>query len=85
MTSFRRSVPRAARSPDVRLPREAKEKVLECAPRWSEEQAERALRAAEGDEFVDAWGDLSTLHEVSAGETMRRVAEEERASGNEPW
>ncbi|MGE5336172.1 MAG: hypothetical protein ACM3JL_01990 [Nitrososphaerota archaeon] len=27
----------------------AKEKVLEHAPRWSEEQAERALLAAEGD------------------------------------
>lgn len=26
----------------------AKEKVLEHAPRWSEEQAARALRAAEG-------------------------------------
>jgi multidrug resistance efflux pump len=26
----------------------AKEKVLEHAPRWSEEQAERALQAAEG-------------------------------------
>ncbi|MEX2106518.1 MAG: hypothetical protein WD810_06425 [Solirubrobacterales bacterium] len=26
----------------------AKQKVLEHAPRWSEEQAERALRAAEG-------------------------------------
>jgi hypothetical protein len=32
----------------------AKEKLLERAPHWSEEQAERALRAAEGD--VDEGG-----------------------------
>lgn len=30
----------------------AKEKVLELAPRWSEEQAERALLAAEGARFT---------------------------------
>jgi hypothetical protein len=34
----------------------AKEKLLERAPHWSEEQAERALRAAKGDETVDEWG-----------------------------
>ena len=37
----------------------AKEKLLQRAPHWSEEQAERALRAAESDEAVDEWGDLS--------------------------
>jgi hypothetical protein len=31
----------------------AKEKVLEHAPRWSEEQAERALLAAEGYRSVE--------------------------------
>jgi hypothetical protein len=31
----------------------AKEKVLEHAPRWSEEQAERALLAAEGHRSVE--------------------------------
>jgi hypothetical protein len=31
----------------------AKEKVLEHAPRWSEEQAERALLAAEGRRSVE--------------------------------
>lgn len=63
----------------------AKEKVLERAPHWTEDQAERALRAAEGDDTVDEWGDLSKLHEVSTAETMGRLAEEERAAGHEPW
>ena len=39
----------------------AKEKVLERAPHWTEEQAKRALRAAEGEDAVDEWGDLSKL------------------------
>jgi hypothetical protein len=66
----------------------AKEKVLERAPRWSEEQAARALLAAEdasSETTVDEWGDLSKLHEVSFGETMQRLAEEERAAGHDPW
>jgi len=63
----------------------AEEKLLARAPRWTEEQAERALRAAEGDNAVDEWGDLSQLHEVATAEAMRRVAEEERAAGHEPW
>jgi hypothetical protein len=63
----------------------AKEKLLERAPHWSEEQAERALRAAEGEGTVDEWGDLSKLHEVSTAETMRRLGKEERAAGHEPW
>ena len=63
----------------------AKEKLLKRAPRWSEEQAERALSAAESDDVVDEWGDLSALHEVSSAETMRRLAQEEQAAGHEPW
>lgn len=34
---------------------------------------------------VDEWGELSKLHEVAFGETMRRLAQEERAAGHEPW
>lgn len=34
---------------------------------------------------VDAWGDLSKLHGVAFGETMRRLANEEREAGHEPW
>jgi hypothetical protein len=63
----------------------AKEKLLERAPHWTEEQAERALRAAEGEDAADEWGDLSKLHEVATAETMRRVAEDERGAGHEPW
>jgi hypothetical protein len=63
----------------------AKERLLERAPHWSEEQAERALRAAEGDETVDEWGDLSTFHETTAGEMMRRLTAEESAAGHDPW
>ena len=63
----------------------AKEKLLQRAPYWSEEQAERALRAAGSDGAVDEWGDLSKLHEASTAETMRRLAEDEQAAGHEPW
>jgi hypothetical protein len=63
----------------------AKEKLLQRAPNWSEEQAERALRAAESDGVVDGWGDLSKLHEASSAESMRRLAKEEQAAGHEPW
>jgi hypothetical protein len=63
----------------------AKEKLLERAPLWSEEQAERALRAAEGDETVDEWGDLSKLHETTTSETMRRLTAEESAAGHDRW
>ena len=63
----------------------AKEKLLQRAPHWSEEQAERALRAAESDGAIDEWSDLSKLHEVSTAEMMRRLAQEEKAAGHEPW
>lgn len=63
----------------------AKEKLLERAPHWTEEQAVLALRAAEGEGALDEWGDLTELHEVSTAETMRRLAEEERAAGQKPW
>jgi hypothetical protein len=63
----------------------AKEKLLQRAPCWSEEQAECALRAAESDSALDECGDLSKLHEVSTAETMRRLAQEEQAAGHKPW
>lgn len=70
----------------------AKELLLQEAPTWSEEQAERALRAVHlepdaaipGD-IIDDWGNLSLLHRVSFGETMRRLASEEHAAGHESW
>lgn len=63
----------------------AKEKLLERAPNWTEEQAQRALRAAEGDGAEDEWGDLSTVHDVNAREKMRHLAEEEQALGHKSW
>lgn len=39
----------------------------------------------EGKRVVDEWGNLSRLHEVAFGETMRRLAEEEQAAGQKPW
>lgn len=63
----------------------AKEKLLERAPNWTEEQAQRALQAAEGDGAEDGWGDLSTVHEVATKETMRRLAGEEQALGHKSW
>ncbi len=63
----------------------AKEKLLQRAPHWSEEQAERALRAAESDGAVDEWGDLSKVHEVNTADTLQRLAKEEQAAGQKPW
>ena len=60
----------------------AKEKLLERAPHWSEEQAERALRAAEGD--VDEWGDLRAQTQELAEQAEQRLRERERAAG-ESW
>ncbi len=63
----------------------AKERLLERAPDWSEEQAIRALRAAEGDESVDERGDLAAVQATSTADTMRRLATEEHAPGQKPW
>jgi hypothetical protein len=70
----------------------AKEQLLQEAPDWSERDAEIALRAvqcehahAHGDGEGDGWGDISKVHEVAFGETMKRLAEEERAAGHDPW
>ncbi|HEX5853446.1 MAG TPA: hypothetical protein VFY36_10180 [Solirubrobacteraceae bacterium] len=65
----------------------AKERLLEQAPTWSEEQAQRALLAVETEpeSTVDAWGDLSGMTDVAAAETTQRLEDEERAAGHEPW
>jgi hypothetical protein len=56
----------------------AKEKLLQRAPHWSEEQAERALRAAESDGTLDGWGDLSK----SAGSRATGLA---RVASRSEW
>ncbi len=58
----------------------AKEKVLERAPHWSEEQAERALRAAESDH--DEWGDLGAQTQALAERAEDRLRARESASGD---
>ncbi len=57
----------------------AKEQLLQEAPDWSERDAEIALRAVQrehADGNGDEWGDISKVHEVAFGETMKRLAEE---------
>lgn len=74
----------------------AKEKVLEHLPRWSEEQAERALLAAEGSRDVqsytrtpqfepDGLADLEKVNEDSRNTVLKRLGEEERKAGLQPW
>jgi hypothetical protein len=65
----------------------AKEKLLEQAPSWSEEQAERALLAVEAapNSILDEWGDLDAQTDATTAASMRELEEEERASGLEPW
>lgn len=60
----------------------AKEKVLERAPQWSEDQAERALRAAEGS--FDEWGDIRAQTQALAEQAEERLQARERAAG-ETW
>lgn len=72
----------------IELAMTAKEQLLQEAPSWSEHDAEIALRAVQrehADGNDDEWGGLSKVHEVAFGETMKRLAEEERAAGHKPW
>ena len=65
----------------------AKEKLLKEAPRWSERDAQVALRAVErehsgGDgRTVDDWGDLDQFSARGSEPTLRRLDEEEAAAG----
>lgn len=65
----------------------AKEKLLERVMTLSEAEADEALRLldARQDKAEDEWGNLSRVHEVAFGDSMRRLAESERAAGHEPW
>jgi hypothetical protein len=68
-------------------PMTAKEKLLERVMTLSEAEADEALRLldARREEGGDEWGSLSKVHEVAFGDSMRRLAESERAAGHEPW
>ena len=65
----------------------AKEKLLSEAPRWSEHDAEVALRAvershaAQAGHSVDEWGDLEEFSAHASSATLRRLDEEEAAAG----
>jgi hypothetical protein len=74
----------------------AKEKILQHLPRWSEEQAERALLAAEGSRDVesyrrtpqfepDGWADLKKVNEAARNTVLKRLDAEEREAGLQPW
>ncbi|HEY7953216.1 MAG TPA: hypothetical protein VID70_09520 [Solirubrobacteraceae bacterium] len=55
----------------------AKERVLEQVPRWSEHDAEIALRAVELEH--EAWGSVSQATDAAAAQVMQDLAEAERA------
>jgi hypothetical protein len=68
----------------------AKQLVLQEAPTWSEEQAERALRAvhpepeaARPGDIIDDWGNLSALRRASSPRKLSRLDEEEIAEHGE--
>lgn len=67
----------------------AKEKLLERVMTLSEAEANGALRLLDARrdqaEDEDEWSNLSKVHEVTFGDSMRRLAESERAAGHEPW
>ena len=58
----------------------AKEKLLERAPHWTEEQAARALRAAESD--LHDWGDVRAQAAALAEHAEARLRQRERAAGS---
>jgi hypothetical protein len=68
-------------------PMTAKEKLLERVMTLSEAEADEALRLldARQDEAEDEWGNPSKVHQVAFDDSMRRLAESERAAGHEPW
>jgi hypothetical protein len=64
----------------------AKEKLLERVMTLSEAEADEALRLLDARrDGANEWGNLSRAHEVAFGDSMRRLAESERAAGHEPW
>jgi hypothetical protein len=66
----------------------AKEKVLVEAPSWSERDAEVALQAVEREHsgrVAEDWGDLDAQTDAFFADSMKDLAEEERAGGFGPW
>jgi hypothetical protein len=65
-------------------PMTAKQRLLQEAPGWTEDQARHALAAATG-RIIDNWGDLGKLTDAAAARVLDDLAAEERAAGFEPW
>ncbi len=71
----------------------AKELVLQEASTWTEEQAERALRAVHPEtgpetegkpgDVIDEWGNLSAMKRRSSARLMKRLSEEEIAANGQ--
>lgn len=66
----------------------AKEQLLAQVSGWSEHDAEVALNAVEREHAgrsVDEWGDLDAQTDALFVDSMKALAEEERAAGLGPW
>jgi len=63
----------------------AKELLLQRAPTFTEEQAERALLAVEAmpGDIIDDWGNLSAMKRRSSARLMKRLSEEEIAANGQ--
>jgi superfamily II RNA helicase len=70
-----------------------KDRLHKMVDELSEQEADDALEymvsrresRSKPADAVDDWGNLSELHRVAFGDQMRRLAEEERAAGHDPW
>jgi hypothetical protein len=66
-----------------------REKALKLVEELPESQLESLIEFLasqdESGDVIDEWGNLSKLHRASSRETMRRLSEEERTAGHEPW
>jgi len=64
----------------------AKELLLQEVPRWTEHDAEVALRAVKSEhedkpgDIIDDWGNLSAMKRHAADRKMKRLTEEEIAA-----
>lgn len=65
--------------------REKAHRLLDELPETEVKPVLEFIVSRRKDREADEWGDVSKLHEVTTGETMRRLAEGERAAGHEPW
>lgn len=65
--------------------REKAHRLLDTLPESEVEPVLDFIVSRRGGGDIDGWGDLSSLHESTTGETMRRLADEERRAGHSSW